>query len=302
MGGDRQDHGHQARLKPSFSHGSLSKEKQMLVLYHAGLTQASVKVRITLNEKDLKYQSHYLSIPEQDHLKPEYLAINPDGQVPTLIHDDQIITETTVINEYLDDAFPDPPLRPVAPVERARMRRWGQIVDEHLFPAVATLAWHYGIGPILRSKSSAEVDQALQRLPLSSKRQKWLKAARTGFSQNELDEARTRIVYGIELMELALSRHRYLAGACFSLADINVLSSIQRMPRWAPDLMNDAVSPATFTWLQRMMERPAVRATLSVSAEAPTLEPDALGANGPVPPDGRGPGLHLAATQIRLEQ
>jgi glutathione S-transferase len=106
----------------------------MLVLYHAGLTQASVKVRITLKEKGLDYQSHYLSIPQQDHLKPEYLAINPDGQVPTLIHDDQVITETTVINEYLNDAFPDPPLRPGAPVERARMRRWGQIVDEHCSP------------------------------------------------------------------------------------------------------------------------------------------------------------------------
>ena len=163
------------------------------------------------------------------------------------------------------------------------MRRWGQIVDEHLFPAVATLAWHYGVGPILRSKSSAEINAALERLRLSSKRQKWLKAARTGFSQNDLDEARERIVYSIELMEPVLSRHPYLAGECFSLADINVLSSIQRMPRWAPDLMNEEVSPATFTWLERMMERPAVKATLSVSAEAPALEPDALGLNGPLP-------------------
>jgi glutathione S-transferase len=148
-----------------------------------------------------------------------------------------------------------------------------------LFPAVATLAWHYGIGPILRAKTPAEINHALQRLPLSSKRQKWLKAARTGFSQNELDDARKRIVYSINLTELALSRDRYLAGECFSLADINVLSSIQRMPRWAPDLMNEEISPATFNWLQRMMDRPAVRATLSVSTEAPPLEPDAL--NGP---------------------
>src|SRR6478752_9149240 len=124
----------------------------MLVLYHAGAHPSVGQGALHLNEKGLGYQSHYLSIPRQDHLKPEYLAINPDGQVPSLIHDHQIITETTVINEYLDDAFPDPPLRPVAPVERARMRRWGQVVDEHLFPAVATLAWHYGIGPILRSK------------------------------------------------------------------------------------------------------------------------------------------------------
>jgi len=246
----------------------------MLVLYHAGLTQASVKVRMTLKEKGVTYESHYLSIPEQHHLTPEYLAINPDGQIPTLIHDGEVITETTVINEYLDDAFPEPPLRPVTPVARARMRRWGQMVDEHLFSAVATLAWHHGIGPILRTKDTTDIDRALERLPLHSKREKWLKASRTGFSQSDLNEARGKIAYVIERMESTLKDHRYLAGSSFSLADINVLSSVQRMPRWVPDLMSETASPRTFAWLQMIMERPAAKATLSVSAEAPRLEPD----------------------------
>jgi glutathione S-transferase len=247
----------------------------MLVLYHAGLTQASVKVRLTLKEKRLPYESRFIRLFEQDHLSPEYLAINPDGQVPTLIHDGEVITETTVINEYLDDAFPDPPLRPDRPVARARMRRWGQIVDEHLFHSVATLAWHHGVGPILRQKDPAEIDRALARLPLPSKRQKWLKATRTGFSQHELDDARSKIAYSIAQMERVLAEHCYLAGETYSLADINVLSSVQRMPRWAPDLMNEKVSPRTYAWLQVMMARPAVKETLSVSDEAPPLPPDA---------------------------
>jgi glutathione S-transferase len=253
----------------------------MLILYHAGLTQASVKVRMTLKEKGLAYQSHYLSIPEQHHLTPEYLAINPDGQVPTLIHDGQVIAETTVINEYLDDAFPAPPLRPAMPLDRARMRRWSQLVDEHLFPAMATLGWHFGVGPLLRAKDQSQIDRALDMLPLQSKRQKWLKAARQGFSQNDLDHARNAIRYGLERVERTLAEQAYLVGASFSLADINVLSSIQRMPRWAPDLMNERASPHTFAWFQRMLERPAIKAALSVSAEAPALEPDALGVKGP---------------------
>jgi glutathione S-transferase len=253
----------------------------MLILYHAGLTQASVKVRLALNEKGLSYDSHYLSVPEQDHLTPDYLAINPDGQVPTLIHDDEVITETTVINEYLDDAFPQPALRPEKAVERARMRRWSQIVDEHLFPAMATLGWHFGIGPILRTKGRAAIDEALARIPLHSKRQKWTKAALTGFSPNDLEEARSKISYAIERMERVLAEQLYLAGASFSLADINVLSSVQRMPRWAPELMNESVSPNTFEWLQRMMLRPAVKATLTASGKIPPLEPDAIGIEGP---------------------
>lgn len=240
----------------------------MLELYHAGLTQASVKVRLTLKEKGLTYNSHLLNIPEGDHLKPDYLAINPDGQVPALIHDGAVITETSVINEYLDDAFPDPPLKPADPLGRAKMRRWSQIVDELLFHAIATIGWHEGIGPQLREKGKEALDKALEKITIPSKRQKWLKAY-YGFPQEDLDEARRVISRAVARAETALAEHPFLAGPTYSLADINALSSFERMPRWAPDLMTKKVSPRTWDWFQRMMARPSVKATYSVSAEAP---------------------------------
>jgi len=240
----------------------------MLELYHSGLTQASVKVRTALKEKGLQYKSHFLSLPNQDHLSPQYLAINPDGQVPALIHDGVVITETSVINEYVDDAFPDPPLKPASPVERAKMRRWSQIVDEHLFHALATLGWAYGIGPILREKGPENLEKALAQITVPSKRAKWTKAYH-GFPQEDIDEARERITFAVARAERVLAEHPYLAGPTFSLADINVLPSVERMPRWAPDLMTEKVSPRTWDWFQRMMARPAVKATYCVSDEAP---------------------------------
>jgi glutathione S-transferase len=249
----------------------------MLELYHAGLTQASVKVRTTLKEKGLAYKSHYLRLPEGEHLSPEFLAINPDGQVPALVHDGEIITETTVINEYLDDAFPDPPLKPTSPIERAQMRRFGQIVDEHLFHALATLGWAFGIGEILRERGVAEFEKSLARITIHSKRQKWLKAF-NGFPQEDIDEARAKISYGVARTERALAEHPYLAGPTYSLADINVLSSVERIPRWAPDLMNAQVSPRTWEWFGRLMTRPAVKASYSVSNEAPPRPTEARAA------------------------
>jgi len=240
----------------------------MLEHYHAGLSQASVKVRTTLKEKGLAYRSHYLRVPEGDHLAPVYLAVNPDGQVPALVHDGNAIVETSVINEYIDDAFPDPPLRPASAIERARMRRWSQIVDEHLFHAIATIGWAFGIGPILRERGREEFEKAYARLTIPSKRQKWFKAFH-GFPQQDIDEAREAITRAVGRMEGALAEHPYLAGPSYSLADINVLSSAERMPRWAPDLMNEKVSPRSWDWFQRMMARPAVKATYSVSDEAP---------------------------------
>ena len=259
------------------------KEAIMLELYHAGLSQASVKVRTTLKEKGLTYKSHYLRLPEGEHLTTEYLAINPDGQVPALIHDGAVITETSVINEYLEDAFPDPSLRPASALERARMRRWSQIVDEHLFHAIATIGWAFGIGPILRERGREEFEKSLARISLHSKRQKWLKAYH-GFPQEDLDEVRAKISYAVARMEQALAEHPYLAAPTYSLADINVLSSAERMPRWAPDLMNEKVSPRSWDWFQRLMMRPAVKATYSVSDEAPPRSTEVRAARAPGDP------------------
>ena len=241
----------------------------MLELYHGGLTQASVKVRLTLKEKGLAYRSHFLRLTAGEHLTQEYLALNPDGQVPLLIHDGARIAESTIINEYLEDVFPDPPLRPADPVARAGMRRWGQISDEYLFHAIATLGWHTQISRILRGRDPAWIDTQLARIPLHEKREKWLKAARTGFSADDLEEARRKLAYAVGLIERALAAHRWLAGPAYSLADINVLSSIERFPRYAPDLMNETATPRTHRWLQEMLARPAVQAVYSVSDEAP---------------------------------
>src|SRR5471030_3287247 len=88
---------------------------------------------------------------------------------------------------------------------------------------------------------------------------------RTGFSTQEPDDARREIAFSLARVERALAEHPYLAGPTFSLADINVLSSVQRMPRWAPDLMNETATPRVRAWLERLEARPAVRATLSAS-------------------------------------
>src|SRR5262249_58249816 len=110
--------------------------------------------------------------------------------------------------KYPDDASAAPPLKPADALGRARMRRFGQIVDEHLFHAIATIGWAQGIGPILREKGEAEFEKALAKITIPSKRQKWLKAYH-GFPQADLDEARTKITYGVERTERALSEHPY---------------------------------------------------------------------------------------------
>lgn len=98
-----------------------------LILYHHNSSVCAAKVRIALAEKGLDWDSRLMAL-DGDQFDPAYLALNPAAVVPTLVHDGDPIIESNVILEYLDDAFPEPALRPANPFERARMRLWmGQL-------------------------------------------------------------------------------------------------------------------------------------------------------------------------------
>ena len=79
----------------------------MLELYNFPPSTCSLKVRICLAEKGLEWVDHRLDSRDGDHLKPEYLKLTPNGVVPTLIHDGNVIIDSSVICEYLDEVFPE---------------------------------------------------------------------------------------------------------------------------------------------------------------------------------------------------
>jgi glutathione S-transferase len=85
----------------------------MLELYHFEPFANSLKVLLCLAEKRLAFVSHQLAGSKFEQYSPEFLAINPLGQVPVLVHDGRVLTESSVINEYLDEVFPQVPLRPI---------------------------------------------------------------------------------------------------------------------------------------------------------------------------------------------
>ena len=122
-----------------------------LILYHNDMSVCAQKVRLCLAEKQLAYEDRHLNLRAGDQKRPEYLALNPNGYVPTLVHDDFVLGESTVICEYIDDAFTAPPLKPADPKERARMRGFTKFIDAAIFSATATvsmsIAFHHQFTP-----------------------------------------------------------------------------------------------------------------------------------------------------------
>jgi glutathione S-transferase len=111
----------------------------MLELYNFAESTCSQKVRLCLAEKGLAFVDHRVDYAAREHLSPNYLKLNPNGVVPTLIHHGQPIIESSVIVDYLDEVFPDPKLSPEGAVGCARMRAWLHYIDEVPTSAVRSL-------------------------------------------------------------------------------------------------------------------------------------------------------------------
>jgi hypothetical protein len=124
-----------------------------LKYYHAEPVANSLKSRIPLIEKELPFQSIYVDLHKFEQHAEWFVAINPEGQVPVLDHDGLIVTHTSIINEYLEDVFPDVPLRPRDAAGAARMRYWNKFCDEQVMNYVSMHGWHRMVGIIAANSS-----------------------------------------------------------------------------------------------------------------------------------------------------
>ena len=101
----------------------------MLELYHNAVSTCSQKVRLVLDAKGLDYTSHEIDLVGGGQHDPDYVKLNPNHVVPTLVDDGRVFIESTLINEYVDEAYPGQPLRPSDPAGRHAVRLWTKKID-----------------------------------------------------------------------------------------------------------------------------------------------------------------------------
>ena len=232
----------------------------MLALYHFGPVANSLTPLLCLLEKGLEFENRVLDSRKWEHHDPAFRAINPEGIVPVLLHDGRVVRESTVINEYLEDVFPEAPLRPTDPWLRAEMRVLTKYVDEYFCPALTVIGAH-GATPFASKIDKAEMAARLANMPNEEVRRKWATVSETGYSDEELADARRKLGNCIAKLESVLvAGGPWLLGDAYSLADIKWHSMAPALPRVLPETCNPGVTPAITGWLARMAARPAVQA------------------------------------------
>lgn len=230
-----------------------------LELYHHGSSACAAKVRFALAEKRLEWVSHYVDILKGEQFSPQFLAINPKAVVPVLVHDGEIIPESTVICEYVEEVFPEHPIYPRSPRARARVRIWTKAVDEELHPACSALTYIVSHRhTILRNGVGSFEDFLKQGATegISARTLKWQWIQQGLEAPGAADKI--RLYDGcLHKMEKALAESPWLVGDEFSMADIAMAPYLNRLDALSMDGMwKGGRLPHVERWFERVRERP----------------------------------------------
>src|SRR4051812_11515949 len=199
-------------------------------LYNAAQSTCSQRVRFVLNAKGLPFEEFQLDLLAGDQLKPDYLALNPNGVVPTLDHDGAIINDSSVIIEYLDEIEPErESFTPEGPLERAKMRALMRFIDEVPAAAVRVPTYNLAFLPRFAAMSEEEFQAFAESKPL--RKEFMLAMGRKGFPEKEMNAALERMRRTYERMdaEIAASGGPWLMGKHITLADVAVMPALVRM-------------------------------------------------------------------------
>jgi glutathione S-transferase len=235
----------------------------MIELWHDWNSVQSFKVRVVLAEKELEWTARRIELLKFEHLQSEYLGLNPNGVVPTLLHDGKVVLEASVICQYLDEAFPQPALMPLDPYARAQARTWLKVFDEVVHPAIRQASFELLYRPLLALMPSTELEARLARHPDQKRAQRFRDAARGVADITAIKEAVLVFRRIISRMDDALERTGWLAGSHYSLADVGMTPFAERLENLGmADLLEPF--PRARRWSGAVMARPS-----TASARAP---------------------------------
>ena len=130
------------------------KDFEGLHLYHGNISNCSMRVRMTLEEKELNWLSHHIDLKKKENITDEYFGINPNGLVPTLIHDGVVHIESNDIIDYLDMTFPEPPLRSTQ--NEAEMLEWLKLSASLHVPGIKPYVYAKKMAPKLKKSQEEE--------------------------------------------------------------------------------------------------------------------------------------------------
>jgi len=225
-------------------------------LYHNAISTCSQKVRMVLHEKKLSYDETAIDLLAEEQHSESYLKINPKAVVPTLLDNNETINESSLINEYLDDGYPEIPLRPDSALQRHQMRILCKTIDDELHIACAALTFGIVVRPGLLGRPEAEIDAMLDKIKDEKQRTTRREVIKNGIQSDAFKQALFCNLRVFDEAEAMLSKTQYLAGNAFSLADCTLIPYVLRFDQLGQGKEINK-RPSLALWYHKTRQRPA---------------------------------------------
>lgn len=239
-------------------------------LYHNALSTCSQKVRLVLAEKQLPFDSVELNLQRGDQFAPDYLKINPKALVPAIEDKGQIYVESSLINEYLDDAYPALSLRPKTAEARYRMNSLIKVIDDTEHPACSVITYAIGLRPVmLKNNTPEQLQKLIDAVPDPARRESRRAVLNDGIKAPVFREAYQTYVGVLKKADELLHDSVWLSGDTFSLADCSYLPYVLRLEHLGQKAFIDSLKNLS-RWYQ------AVQARHSFQEAVVKWRPDAL--------------------------
>ena len=242
----------------------------MLALYHNAASTCSQKVRLVLAEKGLDYESRDVDLIGGGQHDSDYVKLNPNHVVPTLVDQGGVFIESTLINEYLEDAYPDPSLSPKDAAGRHAMRLWTKRIDE-LHPNAGIITYGIGTRPMLIQRSPEEIEAHVAQIPNAARRAQRLSVIQHGVKAPEFAGAIAAFTAFLDQMQSDLADRSWLAGDTYSLAEAAALPYVMRLDHLAMTPLIDA-RPKVADWYARVQARPSFEVAVAKLLPQPVID------------------------------
>jgi len=245
----------------------------MLKLYHNAMSTCSQKVRFVLAEKELPYESHEIDLIAGGQHQDWYVKLNPKHVVPTIDHDGKILTESSLIIQYLDRISDRSPLSPSDPYAAYRMGKWIRLVDDEVHPAGSVVTFAIGPRTMLLRQSEEAREANLSAMPDVKKREQRRSVLEHGVKAPEFRSALGTFIKMLDLMEHDLAETRWLLGEQVTLADASVLAYVVRLDDLALDPLLDAdTRPNVNRWYGDLRALSSFQEAVTKWTPGPVLE------------------------------
>lgn len=240
-------------------------------LYHFAFSTCSQKVRLVLAEKGLDFESHEVNLITGEQHDPAYVKLNPKHVVPTLVHDGRVLVESTLIIRYLDDAFPEPPLRPKDAPTRYHDEAWLKRIDDVVHPAAPVVTFALGPRQALLAQPEELREANLAKIPDPRARAVRRSVITHGVAAPEFGDALGVFLEALDTMEHDLVARPWLSGDRPGLADATALPYVLRVEHLAMDPLI-AARPRVADWLSRFKGRPSYATAVEAWAVPAAVE------------------------------